>query len=232
MKADLVDLVDFHSHVLPKADHGSSSTETSLFQLSEALSHGVRRIIATPHFYPTTHKVDTFVKRRNDAYFELKAALGDNSPEIKLGAEVLICDGIEELPELEKLFINGTNSLLLELPFATFNERYCDSVYTLTNRGVDVIIAHADRYNPNNIDALADSGARIQLNADSLSGLFKRRSLYKWLDRGLVVALGSDIHGSDKSAYQLFDKAKSRLNGYLGYIKKESDKIFDSALAL
>ena len=232
MKADSVDLVDFHSHVLPKADHGSSSTETSLFQLSEATAHGVRRIIATPHFYPTTHKVDTFVKRRNDAYFELKAALGENSPEIKLGAEVLICDGIEELPDLDKLFINGTRSLLLELPFATFNERYCDSVYMLKNRGVDVIIAHADRYDPGNIEALVDNGARIQLNADSLVGLFKRKRLYTWMERGLVIALGSDIHGSDKNAYQIFDKARAKIGDYLEVIKSESDKIFDSAISL
>ena len=31
-----IDLVDFHSHILPRADHGSDSVETSLKQLKLA----------------------------------------------------------------------------------------------------------------------------------------------------------------------------------------------------
>ena len=50
-----LDIVDFHAHVLPCADHGSSSVSTSLSQLSYAKGAGVKRIIATPHFYPHKH---------------------------------------------------------------------------------------------------------------------------------------------------------------------------------
>ena len=133
---------------------------------------------------------------------------------------------------IEKLFINGTNTLLLELPFSTFSERYCDSVYTLCNRGVDVVIAHADRYNSLNIEMLVDSGARIQLNADSLDRFFIKKTCVRWLEKGLVVALGSDIHGNDKMAYQHFVKAQAKIGKYLSYVKKESDKIFDSAKSI
>ena len=34
-------LVDFHSHILPRADHGSDSIETSLCQLESAAKAGV-----------------------------------------------------------------------------------------------------------------------------------------------------------------------------------------------
>ena len=66
-----IDIVDFHSHILPNADHGSDSLETSLKQLLLAKEFGVKRIIATPHFYPHRHTLQAFLARRNKAFEEL-----------------------------------------------------------------------------------------------------------------------------------------------------------------
>ena len=224
--SDVFDIVDFHTHILPGADHGSSSLKTSAFQLKEAEHYGVSRIIATPHFYPTVHSVDSFIERRRTAYEKLSEL--SKSAQIRLGAEVLLCNGIEDLPSLDKIFIEGTRTLLLELPFADFQSAYCDSVYNLVGEGVEVILAHADRYPAENIEKLVECGARLQLNSDSLDTLFRRNKLYEWLDRGLVVGLGSDIHGEDKKAYKHFAAAKNKINDYLVAIKKESDRIFSS----
>ena len=221
------DLVDFHAHILPAADHGSSSLSTTSVQLDMAVKHGVSRIIATPHFYPTHHTVDSFVERRDLTYKSIPEA---TSYDIRLGAEVLICNGIESLPGLEKLCVNGTRVLMLELPFADFQSEYCDSVYNLTRSGYDVIMAHADRYDPQNIERLIECGARLQLNADSLCGLFRQKRLYDWLDRDLVVALGSDIHGENKKAYKQFETACHKIEDYIDTVKGESDRIFNSAI--
>ncbi len=230
--SDLFDIVDFHAHILPGADHGSSDVETSLYQLSEAKNNGVKRIIATPHFYPTAHKVDKFLLRRNNAYNSLRSNSDGTYAQIKLGAEVLICEDIEDLPGLDKLFIYGTKTLLLELPFSDFSDSYCDSVFTLVSRGVNVILAHADRYPPEHIENMINAGALIQINASSLVTILKRRSVYNWLDRELVVAVGSDIHGKDKNAYRSFSKALSKIQPYLKHIKKCSDNIFSEALSI
>ena len=227
---NLIDLVDFHAHILPSADHGSDSLQTTKKQLDYAFTAGVKRVIATPHFYPTHHEVESFVERRNSSYRELLSA--NSEVDVRLGAEVLICNSIDSLPGLEKLFIHGTNSLLLELPFSDFQSEYCDCVYNLTLKGIEVIVAHADRYSPVNIEKLIDVGAKLQLNADSFSGLFVKRHLYDWVNRELVVALGSDIHGNDKKAYKSFALAKSKLGDALAFIKKESDRIFNSALRI
>ncbi len=223
------DVVDFHSHILPGADHGSLNLETSLYQIAEAKKNGINRIIATSHFYPTAHSVESFLSRRDEAYRLLACAMPSDSPAIRLGAEVLICDGIEDLPGLERLFIKGTNTILLELPFSEFTEKYCDSVYTLRSRNVNVVIAHADRYSTEVIDMMLDVGAKLQLNSGSLLTFFKRRTLYDWLDRGMVIALGSDIHGKDRNAYPGFVKAMSRIEKYLEYIKEKSDNIFSKS---
>ena len=99
-----INIVDFHSHILPGADHGSDSLDTSLWQLNCAVNYGVSRIVATPHFYPHRHNLDTFVKRRDEAFMCLKEKMPKDVT-VRLGAEAFICPRFEELPNIEKLFI-------------------------------------------------------------------------------------------------------------------------------
>lgn len=225
-----VDIVDFHAHVLPGADHGSYSVEMSSFQLESARSHGVRRIIATPHFYPNEHSVSSFLRSRNAAYERLIARVGVEIPEIRLGAEVMICNGLENMPDIEKLYIHGTSTVLLELPFTDFQLEYVDTVYNLISRGVDVVMAHADRYPPDHITRMLEVGARLQLNVDSLSKLFVKKHLYSWIANGNVVAIGSDIHKRDGRVYSQFKKIAGKLDKLTDIVRVESDKIWSTAV--
>lgn len=223
------EIVDFHSHILPGADHGSSSLETSLTQLKYAAESGIKNIVATPHFYPHAHTVDSFIAKRDAAYESLAPHIPDGM-NIKLGAEVLICKGIENLPGLDKLFLDGTNTLLLELSFSDFSADYPDSVQTLIKNGVNVVLAHADRYDPELIEQMLMLGAKIQLNATALNTVFKKKTLYDWLSRGVVVALGSDIHGADKNAYPTLVKAYKKIGVYAEKVQNESLNILKSSL--
>lgn len=214
MKIDSFSIIDFHAHVLPGADHGSSSLETTLFQLSSAKEHSVKHVIATPHFYPQSHTVDDFLSLRDAAYEKLLPSLDATLPKVTKGAEVLMCDGIERLRGLEKLCVDGTRIILLELPFSVFKTEYCDSVYRLVKEGYEVVLAHVDRYPKEHIEMLLDVGAKCQINAVALSGLLVPNHLKEWIKYGRVIALGSDIHKADKNAYKRFDKAKSRILKY------------------
>ncbi|MBR3681170.1 MAG: hypothetical protein IKL79_04115 [Clostridia bacterium] len=222
----MIDLIDFHSHVLPRADHGSASVNTSLSQLSMARLAGVSRVFATPHFYPAEQDVSRFLARRQGSYANLLKELDDSFPKIALGAEVLICDNIEALPGIRELCIEGTDTLLLELPFNDFDKRYRTSVAALIKQGINVVLAHADRYDRANIDSLLSVGAKIQLNANSLSGLFVKKHLYEWIDAGLVVGLGSDIHGADKRAYKCFSSAIRKMG------EKRAEKIMTATMEI
>ena len=156
----------------------------------------------------------------------LKNAIPSDAPRIVQGAEVLICDSIEKLPRIKDLCVEGTNVLLLELPFTDFDMRYKVSVRELIKQGINVVIAHADRYDKKNIEHLISEGAKIQLNANSLTGLFVKKHLYGWIDAGLVVALGSDIHNKNKKAYKDFSSAMKRI----GNVRVE--KIMSAAKSL
>ena len=206
-------IIDFHSHILPKLDHGSDSVETSLAQLDFARKAGVDTVIATSHFYPHMHNAIAFFEKRADSYNELMLAAQDREiPKIVLGAEVLVCEGINKLPDLELLAIEGTKSILLELPFGlNISEAYINTLESICESGFDIILAHADRYDPKNIERILPCGAKIQLNASAFSHLTVKKHIKKWIDKGLVVALGSDIHKADQSAYKKFNRAISRL---------------------
>ena len=226
---DRFDIVDFHSHILPCADHGSSSVAMSLKQLKLASEAGVKRIIATPHFYPHKHTLDRFLERRDECARELYEACNGELPEVKIGAEVLLCDGLDKFPGLEKLCLCGTNYILIELPFADFRNEYCDTVEKIMKLGFKVVLAHVDRYSKDNIEQLIDIGVdKLQVNADSLDKMFKPKHVLDWAKNGYVVALGSDIHGEDTKAYKHFAKAKNVLASSIDIIRTESDKIFDT----
>ena len=218
-----MDTVDFHAHVIPKADHGSSSVEVALEQLRLAKRSDVNRIIATPHFYPHRENPSDFLARRNYCYNKLQSHLTSELPDIRLGAEVLICDNIEEMPMLDELCIEGTKILLLELPFTDFSDSFVTSVKYLVNRGYTVVLAHVDRYDPSHINRLLNVGAYAQVNADALTRIFVSQHVKKWLTEKKVFAIGSDIHGVDKKYYAHFKRALKRFQRYSSDINGFSD---------
>ena len=219
--------IDFHSHILPGADHGSDGLETSIFQLNEAIATGIDTIVATPHFYPHRHSVEQFLEKRNSAVQILTDYMKAHSLPINLriGAEVLLCQGMERLPGLEKLLIEGTNTLLLELPFSDFHRSYYDTVEAIIGKGYTVLLAHCDRYDNEIIENMLKLGAKMQLNVSSIGKLFVKRHLKDWISDGVVYAFGSDIHGKDKNAYKLFNSA-------LGKYRRFSDAIMQRATTL
>ena len=70
---------------------------------------GVQTICATPHFYPHKESVSSFIERRRQTADILWAQIPTNAPRVLLGAEVLICDGMERLKAIHELCLEGTN---------------------------------------------------------------------------------------------------------------------------
>ncbi len=202
--------IDFHAHVLPKADHGSDGVETSLKQLALAKEAGIDILAATPHFYPSSDTAEAFLARRKHCLEELKSKLGQDAPQLLPGAEVQLCRGIDHLQQIRELCFQGTNVLLLELPGDFRFKQFERSIESLQyDCGLQIVIAHVDRY-PELAEPILDAGYMGQLNASSLCTVFKKKRLYDWIERGSIVALGSDLHGV-KTGYSQFLQAKKKL---------------------
>ena len=86
--------------------------------------------------------------------------------------------GLSENNDLEKLCIEGTDLLLLELPFPAWNKWHIQEVYNIiAKQDVTPVMAHIERYlnKPKEIeklDQLISVGAKFQMNAPSFLTLF------------------------------------------------------------
>ncbi len=202
--------IDFHSHILPLADHGSDGIEVSVRQLELAEEAGVGCIVATPHYYPYSQSVESFLEIREKAYGELSAAKRKDI-EIIRGAEVLLCEGLYNLPELENLKIGAGSTVLIEMPEPPWSERLIVTLERVnSDRGLNVLLAHVDRYPQKDVEKLFSLGFRGQLNASALHIMVGRNKINKWIDSGSIAALGSDIHGLSR-AYKDYSRAMSLL---------------------
>ena len=187
--------LDYHAHVLPGCDHGSDSVETSRKQLAMAAAARVRTVCATPHFYPHKESVPSFLQRREASARLLRENLTADAPQLQLGAEVLICDGMERLDGLPRLCRSETNELLLEMPFYQWPETIWDTLYALCERrDIKIVLAHAERYPPEAIEQLIRDNVALQLNSECLTRPLHRKRYLTWIKNGSVKYLGSDIH--------------------------------------
>lgn len=194
--------IDFHAHILPRCDHGSDGWKTSRQQLKLAHEAGVEVICATSHFYGHQASVEHFLEKRQRAYAELMAHAPKGSPRVLLGAEVLAFEGMERLPGLEDLRLQGTKALLLEMPFQRWSEGVLDSVEALSeDERYRIVLAHVDRYDRKAVEKLFRlDHVRGQLNVDNLKRRLGAEYLRAWAREGRIVAVGSDLHGT-KAGY-------------------------------
>jgi len=214
--------IDFHAHILPGADHGSSCVSVSEKQLAMARKARISHIVATPHYYPDRHSARDFFVRRNAAFKEL-SAIPDRGVEIILGAEVMLCNGLQNLPELELLCVGKSGTILIEMPYKSWTKKFIDTLIRIkAERSLNIILAHVERYEAPAVEELFSLGLRGQINAAALKCPLRRRRIFGWIDRGSVIALGSDIHGTG-GAYRDYSRAV-RLLGERGRILQQSMK--------
>ncbi len=223
-------LIDFHTHILPGADHGSSGIHETVNQMRMIQTHGVDTLVATPHFYPNRHRIEPFLEKVDHAVALLKEQEIPFVSELYLGAEVLYCEAIDRMEDLDRLCIRGTDVLLLELPLDRWGEDIFETVETLLDR-YTVVLAHIDRYlfQAKNIQALLDMGALAQINAEALFSFGSRRKLSPFLEGDSVVALGSDLHNVEKKNYLKFVTAEKHLGSLHGEITERSAELLKHA---
>lgn len=193
-------MVDIHSHVLPCMDDGSACTEESIRMIAESARQGIRVMAATPHFYPAENDIDEFLKRRKASEDKLRTVWKEKYPELLMGAEVYFFWGISRAEGIERLRIQKTKLLLLEMPFENWSGRMIAEVAELQARsGVQVLLAHIERYlrfqkEPGIWEELLMAGVKMQCNAEFFLNWCTRLKAIKMLKQGRIFLIGSDCH--------------------------------------
>ena len=227
------DIIDFHSHILPRLDHGCDNLDECIRQLALIQENGTNISVATPHFYPHQHNIEQFVKDVDMAIDRMQAAGITQAPSIAIGAEVLLCRNIHHMADFEMLCIRGTRTLLLELPLKPLTDEHFATVEQIMDGGYTVLLAHIDRYLADfedHIDTLLSMGALAQVNAVSLSSRATRKKIFGYLeDSDNICAIGSDLHGVDTGAYKKFVKAQKVLKDHYTAVMQRSANLLEGA---
>jgi len=200
-------MIDFHTHILPGIDDGSKDIDMTEKMLRMEQAMGVSHIFATPHFYGHRRSVESFLERRSKALDKVNELLkaDDSLPRVSVGAEVYYFSGIGRAEQLESLCIEGTNILLLELPFAQWQSDIAKDISELTDRrGLHIILAHLERYeyfqkDRSVWDRIIDMPLTIQLNCEDFinnGSLFRKNRRHK-LCLDLLASHDNIIIGSD-----------------------------------
>ena len=174
-------VIDFHSHVLPRIDDGSHSSEESLGMLQISASQGIDVMAATSHFYATEDRISSFLNRRRWSEERLKERMNqeltkeERIPRLIMGAEVAF--------------------------FTKWNKSEIEEVrYILERRKLRVMLAHLERFlmipgNKKRIYELMELPVYVQINAGSFERWGERRQILKMIRKKEQIFLGSDCHG-------------------------------------
>lgn len=190
-------ITDYHTHVLPGIDDGSKDAETSLEMLIQLKEQGIERVIATPHFYAHREKsVEDFIEKRRKAYDSIKNNL---SLPVILGAEVAIEHGISEIKDIDKLAIEGTRLILLELPYRGYKEWMSEEIYNISSEyGLKVVLAHihryTDYYSDEQMNEILKTDAVFQINNEAFDSHSSKSFVKNLLKREVPIVFGSDAH--------------------------------------
>lgn len=232
MKKTVSIITDFHSHLLPDIDC-SGKPERAAKLLCDIIETGVQNIVLTPHFYPqANNNVEDFLEKRDIKISNLHSAMkadGVENIHVIPAAEVLLCQGLEKLENLHKLCIEGTKTILVEMPDLPWSDRLLESLTAIRDDlGLDVVVAHIDRYGKKEAEKLISKGFKAQINSDSTVSFGMRKTILGWAKNGYIYALGSDRHvrSDNKSLiYKDFPKAAGILSKYAETINERSLKL-------
>ena len=176
-------------------------------------------VAATSHFYADEQSPKRFLERRAHAYETLRAALPEDAPTIRLGAEVLYYPGVSRMEELPLLCLEGTELLMLEMPFDRWSDYMVQELRELAYSGrFQLMLAHVERsYAPQPLsvwDSLLEQGVLMQSNAEFFLPLRCRRTALRMLAEGRIHLLGSDCHNNTSRAPRMgeaFERIRKKL---------------------
>lgn len=195
-------VTDFHSHILPGIDDGSASVEESIALLTMEAEQGVRRVVATPHFYAGYDSPERFLENRDRAESLLRVEMARHGglPELLIGAEVYFFRGMSESDLLPQLTIRGKSCILIEMPPAPWQtDHFWELERIWERRGIVPIIAHVDRYiGPFRTWGIPQRLAQLPVMVQANGAFFLERGTsamaMRMLKADQIQLLGSDCH--------------------------------------
>lgn len=189
-------MFDIHSHCLPGIDDGAKNKDEALIMLREAYEKGTVTVAATPHIKPYTEEdIENAVRLREQSFLSLSGEAG--LPKIIKGFEVYLGAEITQHTNFRDLCIEGTDCMLIEMPFRPWDSFAIERLELIKNSGVTPVLAHVERYikiGQNKSLLLKTENVIYQINAEAFFCFGTRRFAKMLIRSGRRVVIGSDMH--------------------------------------
>ena len=221
--------VDVHSHVVPSDDDGVLSVGEGIALSRDAQARGTAVLFATPHVWPHLVLTDERERAIRAAYADVAKSAG---LELRLGFELTPTARLlgEELRRYE---LEGTNAVLIEIPFVGGYPILVDVCEHASNSDLEVVIAHPERTEavlerPARAQELVDRGWLLQVNATSLLGRHGAEIealAWQLIDDNLVALVASDGHRATRPPF--LDEAYRAVVARVGETRARS--LFDGS---
>ncbi|MDP7534392.1 MAG: capsular biosynthesis protein, partial [SAR202 cluster bacterium] len=139
-------MYDLHAHILPSVDDGPKTMEDTLAMAVAAAEQGTKMLLATPHRKDVTEQ--SSVAHIQSLVDEVNAWLVEHEIDMTmvLGMENhLDLDLPDEVSAGRALPMNGTNYILVEMPFFGRPNYVEEVLFQLQLQGMTPVLAHPER---------------------------------------------------------------------------------------
>lgn len=207
-RKDHMQMIDFHTHILPGIDDGSHNVQESITMLKQSFAQGIDTVVLTSHFRLGEHRIGTWLRDRQDRLDWIREALTDEDrlmvPKVVLGSEVEYQPRMNQWDYLDELKIRGTDYIMTEMPFIPWSEAVVKTIDDIAlNSGLTPILPHIDRYFLNFTPRkyiehyYKMPEVLIQMNAIYINNYSNIQFFKPLLEERKIDLLGSDCHSCE-----------------------------------
>ncbi|MGG3421168.1 tyrosine-protein phosphatase [Heyndrickxia faecalis] len=209
-------MMDIHCHILPGIDDGAQTIYDSLDMAKQAVSQGIKQIIATPHHMngkyenrktEIVQKVNELNERLKEEQIDLEILPGQEN---RIYGEIL-----EDYEKGEIQTLAGTSYLFIEFPSGHVPHYAETLLYEIQVKGLMPIIVHPERnaeliQHPDRLYEMVNNGVATQITAASLTGAFGKKIkkfTEQLIEANLTHFLASDAHNVKTRAFKMDEAA-------------------------
>jgi protein-tyrosine phosphatase len=207
-------MIDLHLHLLPAVDDGAASIDISLAMLDLADDLGFTTLVATPHLDGALRSTYESKVRHALATLIEAATQHGSMIAIELGFEIQLAPDLPaRLAAGERSCLAGSETVLVELPFAGWPNFAEQTLFDLQTLGARPLLAHPERYSAVQSDIgkaldVVERGVMLQVTIGSLVGLFGKpaqRIAEQLLREDAATVLASDAHSAGQRFVSVAD---------------------------
>ena len=194
-------MIDTHCHLLPAVDDGPRTQAESIGLARRLHEEGVDVAVCTPHF---SRRYAAPVHECESAFVQLRAALSDLGVPLHLVLAAEVSPTMMLQAPMEEILRRsiGGRYVLAELQPQTPEGFVAEVLARLEGTGLIPVLAHPERCpavrrSPDVLAAARARGARVQLVAPSLAGIWgteARVAAWRLVDEGIADMVASDAH--------------------------------------